>query len=47
VRALAAARRLRDLVVFFPGLLAWQWSERASGRASGRDGAAAPPPLAH
>jgi glycosyltransferase 2 family protein len=25
--ALAAARRLRDLVVFFPGLLAWQWAE--------------------
>lgn len=27
--ALAAARRLRDLVVFFPGLLAWQWAERS------------------
>jgi glycosyltransferase 2 family protein len=25
--ALAAARRLRDVVVFFPGLLAWQWAE--------------------
>ena len=25
--ALAAARRLRDVVVFFPGLLAWHWAE--------------------
>jgi putative membrane protein len=25
--ALAAARRLRDVVVFFPGLLFWQWHE--------------------
>ena len=25
--ALAAARRLRDLVIFFPGLIAWQWDE--------------------
>lgn len=25
--ALATARRLRDLVVFLPGLVAWQWSE--------------------
>lgn len=25
--ALATARRLRDLIVFLPGLLAWQWSE--------------------
>jgi putative membrane protein len=25
--SLAAARRLRDLVVFFPGLIAWQWAE--------------------
>ena len=25
--ALAAARRLRDVVVFFPGLLVWQWVE--------------------
>jgi len=25
--ALAAARRLRDWVVFFPGLIAWQWTE--------------------
>lgn len=26
--ALATARRLRDVVIFFPGLVAWQWSER-------------------
>jgi glycosyltransferase 2 family protein len=26
--ALAAARRLRDALIFFPGLLAWQWGER-------------------
>ncbi len=35
--ALAAARRLRDAVVFFPGLLAWHWSEArtdAKSRAS-------------
>jgi uncharacterized membrane protein YbhN (UPF0104 family) len=25
--ALAVARRLRDAIVFFPGLLFWQWSE--------------------
>jgi len=25
--ALAAARRLRDAVIFFPGLAAWQWAE--------------------
>jgi putative membrane protein len=25
--ALAAARRLRDLLVYFPGLLAWHWTE--------------------
>ena len=25
--ALAAARRVRDLVVFFPGLVAWHWAE--------------------
>jgi putative membrane protein len=25
--ALSASRRIRDLVIFFPGLLAWQWSE--------------------
>jgi glycosyltransferase 2 family protein len=25
--ALATARRLRDLIVFLPGILAWQWSE--------------------
>jgi len=23
----AAARRLRDVIVFFPGLIAWQWAE--------------------
>lgn len=32
--ALAAARRLRDLVVFFPGLVAWQWAEGRSGSAA-------------
>src|ERR1700686_2412025 len=26
-QALAAARRLRDVIVFFPGLTAWQWAE--------------------
>jgi putative membrane protein len=26
--ALATARRLRDAIVFFPGLLAWHWAER-------------------
>ena len=25
--ALAAARRLRDVIIFFPGLIAWQWAE--------------------
>lgn len=25
--ALSVARRVRDLAIFFPGLLAWQWSE--------------------
>jgi putative membrane protein len=25
--ALATARRLRDLIIFFPGLVAWQWAE--------------------
>ena len=25
--ALATARRLRDVVIFFPGLIAWQWAE--------------------
>ncbi len=35
--ALAAARRLRDVVVFFPGLVAWSWLE---GR--GKAGASAP-----
>jgi putative membrane protein len=29
--ALAAARRLRDAVIFFPGLMLWQWTE-LSGR---------------
>ena len=24
--ALATARRLRDAIVFFPGLIAWQWA---------------------
>jgi len=28
--ALAAARRVRDVIVFFPGLLAWQFLERAT-----------------
>ncbi len=34
--ALAIARRLRDLVVFLPGLLAWVWAERriAIGKAA-------------
>jgi hypothetical protein len=26
--ALAIARRLRDLIIFLPGLLAWVWAER-------------------
>ena len=30
--ALAIARRLRDLVVFLPGLLAWVWAERRLAR---------------
>jgi len=30
--ALAAARRLRDVVVFIPGLLAWQWSGARAAR---------------
>ena len=25
--ALATARRLRDFIIFFPGLIAWQWAE--------------------
>jgi len=25
--ALATARRLREVVVFFPGLVAWHWAE--------------------
>jgi putative membrane protein len=31
--ALAIARRLRDLIVFLPGLLAWVWAERRMARA--------------
>ena len=38
--ALAAARRIRDLVVFFPGLLAWQWYESSPAARSGGDGGA-------
>ncbi|TCZ57270.1 lysylphosphatidylglycerol synthase domain-containing protein [Roseicella aquatilis] len=34
--ALAIARRLRDLVIFLPGLLAWVWVERRLGRLGGR-----------
>ena len=26
--ALAIARRIRDLVIYLPGLLAWVWAER-------------------
>ena len=33
--ALAAARRIRDLVVYFPGLVAWQWAERKQPRPAG------------
>jgi putative membrane protein len=35
--ALATARRFRDVIIFFPGLIAWQWAEmRArSARAAG------------
>jgi putative membrane protein len=33
--ALAAARRIRDLVVYFPGLVAWQWAERKQPRPDG------------
>lgn len=32
--ALAIARRLRDLIVFLPGLLAWVWAERRMTRAA-------------
>jgi putative membrane protein len=34
--ALATARRLRDVVIFFPGLIAWQWAEARirSGRSA-------------
>jgi hypothetical protein len=31
--ALAAARRVRDMVVFFPGLVVWQGMERGQERA--------------
>jgi putative membrane protein len=30
--ALAIARRLRDLIIFLPGLLAWVWAERRMAR---------------
>lgn len=33
--ALAGARRLRDVIVFFPGLLAWHFAERTPRRAGG------------
>jgi glycosyltransferase 2 family protein len=29
--ALATARRLRDVIIFFPGLIAWQWAEARIG----------------
>ena len=29
--ALSASRRIRDVVIFFPGLLAWQWAETRDG----------------
>jgi putative membrane protein len=34
--ALATARRLRDVIIFFPGLIAWQWAEMRvrSGRSA-------------
>lgn len=28
--ALATAQRLRDVTIFFPGLLVWQWAEHAA-----------------
>jgi putative membrane protein len=37
--ALAAARRLRDVVVFFPGLLAWQHAEKRMREGAAADGA--------
>lgn len=45
--ALAAVRRLRDLVVFFPGLLVWHWSEsrRSSTPAAPASPAAAGAPV--
>jgi len=36
--ALATARRLRDVVVFFPGLLAWQHAEKRMREAGSADG---------
>ncbi|MBV1796299.1 lysylphosphatidylglycerol synthase domain-containing protein [Siccirubricoccus sp. G192] len=36
--ALAIARRLRDLIVFLPGLLAWVWAERRIGRSAAVEG---------
>jgi glycosyltransferase 2 family protein len=32
--ALAASRRLRDVIVFVPGLIAWHWSESRAPRAT-------------
>ena len=42
--ALAAARRVRDLVVFFPGLLAWQWFESRPAGSAGLGRAIGLPP---
>jgi glycosyltransferase 2 family protein len=42
--ALATARRLRDVIVFFPGLIAWQWAEKHNR--DGRLRSAAVPPRA-
>ncbi len=38
--ALATARRLRDVIIFFPGLIAWQWAEtrKRSVRPAGASG---------
>jgi uncharacterized membrane protein YbhN (UPF0104 family) len=36
--ALAIARRLRDLIVFLPGLLAGVWAERRIGRGAAAEG---------
>jgi uncharacterized membrane protein YbhN (UPF0104 family) len=35
--ALATARRLRDVIIFFPGLIAWQWAEARMRNASSRN----------